>query len=157
MGRKRLSCSCQSSDGPESFWASSSPVTKARTDLDWRIPAVRTAEAKIAGGGQPVYMYYYRPLRGFDDVTALVFDNASEVGLLSTSARALVGQISPAWTSFAKGGNPDHPAISDWPAYTLDRRSTFVFDDDYHTVDDPRATNDKSGMTSVSRALKKSG
>ena len=42
------------------------------TDLEWRIPAIRVAEAKLTGGGKPPYMYFCSLDLG---PTPLVFDN----------------------------------------------------------------------------------
>jgi carboxylesterase type B len=38
------------------------------------------------------------------------------------------GQFIGPLVYFARGGNPNNPAVPDWPAYEVDRRATMVFD-----------------------------
>jgi para-nitrobenzyl esterase len=44
-----------------------------------------------------------------------------------------------AWAAFARTGNPSNPLLPIWPAHTLDRRATMVFDSTSRVVDDPQA------------------
>ena len=43
-------------------------------------------------------------------------------------AEQLSRQISGAWAAFARAGNPAHPGLPPWPAYTLAERATMIFD-----------------------------
>jgi para-nitrobenzyl esterase len=46
-------------------------------------------------------------------------------------------QLSGAWAAFARSGNPGQKSLP-WPAYTLERRTTMVFDAPKSgAVDDP--------------------
>lgn len=105
-------------------------------DGDWRVPAIRLAEAKLRGGGKPPFMYYYTPA-GVVDPTLVVFDNA-QVPLLAWGAtRALAGQMGSTWASFARTGDPNHTSIPKWPQYTLDKRATMLLDYECGVENDP--------------------
>ncbi len=82
------------------------------TDLEWRIPAIRVAEAKLAGGGKPPYMYFC-----FLDVgpTRLVFGNVNLPTLDRVAGWGAARQVNPAWVQFAREGDPNHAAIPTWP------------------------------------------
>lgn len=92
--------------------------------FDWRTP--------IDGGRWGAH-------HGLD--VPFVFDNAvivpEKVGA-GEDARRLAAQMSESWIAFARTGNPNTPAIPDWPVYTLARRSTMIFDVSTRAVDDPR-------------------
>ena len=42
------------------------------------------------------------------------------------------------WISFAKNGNPNNPALPNWPAYGLEDRHVMVLDTDPTLVKDAR-------------------
>ena len=105
-------------------------------DGDWRIPAIHMAEAKLLDNGKQVFMYFFVPTIG-GDPTPVVFDN-SDVPIMSLGAiRAVAGQVSQAWVSFAREGDPNHPAIPNWPSYSLDKRATMVLDFECQVENDP--------------------
>ncbi|MSQ13518.1 MAG: carboxylesterase/lipase family protein [Dehalococcoidia bacterium] len=116
-----------------------SPSTLLATilaDGDWRIHAIQMAEAKLAGGGKPPYLYFFAPsITG--DPTGLVFDNLQVPVNNMGGMRALAGQVSSAWISFARTGDPNNPTIPAWPAYSKDKRATMVLDFDCRVVSDP--------------------
>ena len=62
-----------------------------------------------------------------------VFDTLSVIGEghAKPGAQALADRVSRTWATFARTGK------ADWPAYTTDKRTTMVFDDQCRTVDDP--------------------
>jgi para-nitrobenzyl esterase len=107
---------------------------------NFRRPSVEQAARKAALGAAPAYSYLYSwrtPM--LDDRTgsfhaaeiSFVFDNAELCDHYSgrtPEALALSKQISRAWVSFARTGNPNHSGLPKWPAYTLDKRATMVFD-----------------------------
>jgi para-nitrobenzyl esterase len=104
------------------------------TDQLMRVPSIRLAEDRLAGGGAPVHMFLFAwaagPLRsahGFE--IPFVFDNVGgEVMRPSPSRQQLAAEMSEAWLAFARTGDPSHDGIGDWPAYDLERRTTMVFD-----------------------------
>jgi len=42
--------------------------------------------------------------------------------------RALAANVSEAWIHFARGGNPNHPGIPHWPAFSAETCPTMIFD-----------------------------
>ncbi len=79
------------------------------------------AEAKIAGGGAPVYMYLFAvaPARHCDELAYLFRRDVDG---------PLADQISDTWLAFARTGNPNHNGLPDWPPYSLAARPTMVLD-----------------------------
>jgi len=106
----------------------------------WRIPAFAQAARKAALGAAPAFSYIYswptpsldrRPGTFHAAEISFVFDNADICDHYSAgdpSAFALSKQMSTAWVSFARTGNPNHSSLPNWPAYTPDRRATMYFD-----------------------------
>ena len=78
------------------------------TDLEWRIPAIRVAEAKLTGGGKPPYMYFCSLDVG---PTPLVCGYGNLPTLDRVAGRGAAGQVNPAWVQFAREGDPNHAAI----------------------------------------------
>lgn len=111
------------------------------SDLDWRAPATRVAEAKHQGGGAPAHLYYAKFKSGLA-APLLFYDIPSDPrgGTIQayTAGRALAGQISPVLTSLAATGDPAHPGLAAWPAYTASRRETLIIDFDMRVARDPR-------------------
>jgi para-nitrobenzyl esterase len=77
---------------------------------------------------------------------AFVFDNvAKSASMVGTGPepQRLADQMSACWLNFARGGNPNNPAVPDWPVYEVDRRATMVFDVQSKMVDDWRGEERK--------------
>jgi len=105
-----------------------------------RRPAREQASRKAALGGAPAYFYIYAwrtpvldgrpgPFHGAE--IAFTFDNAQLCDHYSGgSAEAIVlsRQVSIAWVSFARTGNPNHADLPHWPKYTSEHRATMQFD-----------------------------
>src|ERR1035437_876884 len=106
----------------------------------WRIPAFAQAARKAALGAAPAYAYVYswrtpalddRPGTFHAADISFAFDNAELCDHSSAgdpAAFVLSKQISTAWVSFARTGNPNHSDMPHWPAYTADTRATIYFD-----------------------------
>ncbi|HYM36761.1 MAG TPA: carboxylesterase/lipase family protein [Steroidobacteraceae bacterium] len=76
----------------------------------------------------------------------LVFDNIDKPGSITGTgddAKKMANQISDAFISFAKTGDPNHVGIPKWEPYTLPRRATMVFNTTSKLIDDPRGDERK--------------
>jgi para-nitrobenzyl esterase len=115
----------------------------------WRVPAFAQAARKAALGAAPAYAYIYswrtpvlddRPGSFHAAEISFVFDNAELCDHYSAGdpgAFALSKQMSTAWVSFARTGNPNHSSLPHWPAYTADTRATMCFDAPCEVRNDP--------------------
>ncbi len=71
----------------------------------------------------------------------LAFDNVDKPGAISGSgpvAQQMADVVSETFLAFARTGDPNNARIPAWPVYTLDRRSTLIFDLPPRIEDDPR-------------------
>ncbi|MGH9046992.1 MAG: carboxylesterase family protein, partial [Acidimicrobiales bacterium] len=115
-----------------------------RSDAFMGLGTARFAEKKLKGSQAPVYMYRFNwaagPLRsghGFE--IAFVFDNVEEPLMHKSPSRTVLAeQMSEAWIAFARDGDPNHPGLPEWRPYSLDQRSTMIFDrEECQVVRDP--------------------
>jgi para-nitrobenzyl esterase len=117
------------------------------SDLAFRIPHVRYADALIEGGGEApwVYLYGYMqpgpdgiPRSGHGGDTPYFFNNVDKAPVMAgPQAGPLTAITSGALVALARTGNPNHPAIPAWPRYSPTRRPTMVFDVEPRVEDDP--------------------
>jgi para-nitrobenzyl esterase len=115
----------------------------------WRVPAFAQAARKAALGGAPAYAYIFawrtpvldnRPGTFHACEISFAFDNAELCDHFSAgdpAAFVLSKQMSTAWVSFARTGDPNHSGMPHWPAYTADSRSTMYFDAPCEVRNDP--------------------
>ncbi|MEX2247860.1 MAG: carboxylesterase/lipase family protein [Dehalococcoidia bacterium] len=104
------------------------------SDRMMRLPSIELAERKLTGGGTSVFMYLFcwaaGPLgsaHGYE--IPFVFDNARPPVMPESPTRAaLAAQMSDAWISFARGGEPSHEGLPRWPEYAPADRATMIFD-----------------------------
>lgn len=102
------------------------------TDARMRYGSIQLAEQHLKGMQSDAYMYFFtyalggRAGHGYE--IAFHFDNlTAEGGHTSASRQQLVDEMSEAWLAFARGGDPGHPGLPTWPAYTLPDRATMIF------------------------------
>jgi para-nitrobenzyl esterase len=116
-----------------------------------RGPAREQASRKAALNRAPAYAYIYawrtsvldrRPGSFHGSEIAFAFDNAELCDHYSggsTEAIALSKQVSNAWVSFARTGNPNHDDLPHWPKCTSERRATMQFDRPCQVRNDPES------------------
>ena len=101
---------------------------------------VTQAERKAALGGPPVYMFWFtwqtpvldgRPRAFHCAELPFVFDNTDRAAAMTgggPEARELGGRVSDAWIAFARNGDPNHPGLPKWPAFTAKENALMLFD-----------------------------
>lgn len=113
--------------------------------------AITLAERKVAQNGAPVYMYVFAfeseapAARGVSYPSKAAhamempfkFNHPERVNSKREDRFKAARNMSRAWASFARSGNPSHDEIPNWPAYTLDRRATMFLDAECRVVNDP--------------------
>ncbi len=121
------------------------------TDLVFRIPAVRLAEAVAAAGSAPAWVYRFdwpSPLFGgrlgatHSLEIPFVWDILDLPGVAlftgeGRGRRKLADSMHRAWLAFAASGDPSIPQLPPWPAYRPPERATMVFDADCRVEEDP--------------------
>ncbi|HMB29051.1 MAG TPA: carboxylesterase family protein, partial [Blastocatellia bacterium] len=111
--------------------------------------AVLQAELKAAQNAAPAYLYLFtwqtpvldsRPRAFHCSELAFVFDNVDRCVNMTgggADARALAARVSEAWIAFARKGDPNHPGLPKWPAFTADKGGTMIFDNKCEVKNDP--------------------
>ena len=120
------------------------------TDFEFRISAIRTAEAQSTQNPN-TYMFLFTwpsPIMGgifgafhtseipfvfgwLDDPYWGLYSDTSE------EAKKLSEKIMDSWIAFARTGNPSHSGIPEWPKYNMEKRSTMILGKEIKVVDDP--------------------
>lgn len=101
------------------------------SDRGARQNALAQAERRIAQGKANVYMYHFEWNTPLLDGKLRAFHTA-ELPLAMRlvefpESEELSRQIAGAWASFARNGNPQHPGLPKWPAYSITERATMLF------------------------------
>jgi len=118
------------------------------TDAGMRIPSLTIADRKAALKGASVFVYLFTwetPVLGgrLKSPHALeipfVFETLESAPLTGDSPTrfALADKMSRTWLAFARTGNPNNPAIPQWPSYSSSERATMIFDNECRVVNDP--------------------
>jgi para-nitrobenzyl esterase len=102
--------------------------------------AVTQATRQAALGGAPVYMFWFtwqtpvldgRPRAFHCSELPFVFNNTDRAAAMTgggPEARDLGGRVSDAWIALARKGDPNHPGLPKWPAFTAKDGALMVFD-----------------------------
>lgn len=121
------------------------------TDMVFRIPAVRFAEAQSEHRDDTrMYLFSY-PSTAFDGALGachaveipFVFDNVDRRGVdmllggVDNATRALSKAVSRAWLAMARKGAPQHDGLPDWPPYSPASRRVMELGRDCRLLDDP--------------------
>jgi para-nitrobenzyl esterase len=130
-------------DKPMHLW------TSIITDQMFTHNSIVLAERKVAQHAAPVYMYKINwdspvlggKLRSPHAVELpFVFDNVDvSAGLVGAgpTQNQMAELMSRTFAAFARTGNPDVKGYPHWPAYTLEKRETFIYDIPPRVASDP--------------------
>jgi para-nitrobenzyl esterase len=106
-------------------------------------------ELKCAQRRAPFYAYYFAwrspvhkgQMKAYHTLDIpFAFYNVDLAASMTGSGQqryALAHRMSAAWAAFARTGNPNHPDIPDWPAFTPDQRATMIWNNEVRVVNDP--------------------
>jgi para-nitrobenzyl esterase len=134
---------------PFDLWSriASSPVREA---------AIRQATAKSALNKAPAYLYWFtwqtpifdgRPRAFHCAEMPFVFCNTDRCDTMTgggLNARTLSARMADAWIQFARTGDPNHAAISNWSPFYPGTASTMIFDNDTRQVHNPDSEEQES-------------
>ena len=125
------------------------PVELLSRMFSVRTNAVTQAERKAALKAAPAYMYLFawqtpildgRPRAFHCSEIPFVFSN-TDVSAFATGgtaeARELAEKVSDAWINFARKGDPNHPGLPSWPAYSAETGPVMIFDKTCDVKNDP--------------------
>jgi para-nitrobenzyl esterase len=108
--------------------------------LPRRVDVITAASLKAEQGKAPAYVYKFvrqcplldgRPRAYHCSELPFVFYNSERSSSMTGGGPVpmeLAGRISDAWINFARKGNPNHPGLPQWPAFSKDTKPTMVFD-----------------------------
>ena len=121
-----------------------------------RQSAIAQATAKAALGKAPAYLYWFtwktpilsgRPRAFHCAEIPFVFDNTDRCENMTgggPDARVLGAIMSDAWIQFARTGDPNHPRMPRWDAFSPSRQQTMIFDNRSVQVNGPDAAEQDS-------------
>ena len=120
----------------------------ALTAANFQVRSTLLAERKVARGKAAVWMYRFdweTPAFGgrlkspHSMDVPFVFDTLDVIGEphRKPGAQDLADRVSTTWASFARNGDPSNKSIPAWPAYTADKRTTMLFNDECQVAGDP--------------------
>ncbi len=116
---------------------------------DRRLRSIALAERHAAASSHPVFMYLMTYRSDFIGGALMachaldlpfMFDNIDSVSLAGTrpDKRQMADAMSEAWLAFARTGDPNHPGLPQWPAYSAEDRATMIFDVPSRVEVDPK-------------------
>jgi len=107
------------------------------------------AKRKVLQAGAPAYLYRFDwetpegggHMRSPHTVEIpFVFDNIKIAGQSISKmdeAYTLAEKVSSSWGAFARAGDPNTPMLPKWPAYSVARRDTMLFNNECNVEQDP--------------------
>ncbi len=126
------------------------------TDAAFRIPADRLLAARAQGLSTPAHQYLFTwasPAFGGVAGSCHALEIPFVFGVLANPGAELIlgGEAGPelwslsdamqdAWIAFARTGDPNHPGLPEWPAWSPDERPVMGLDVDREVVLDPSGT-----------------
>jgi para-nitrobenzyl esterase len=114
-----------------------------------RANAQTLAELKVAQGKAPAYQYFFSwrspvhkgQMKSYHTLEIpFVLHNIDIAASMTGSGQeryALAHRMSAAWAAFARRGDPNHPDLPKWPAFSLTERSTMIFNNECKVANDP--------------------
>jgi para-nitrobenzyl esterase len=121
-----------------------------------REAAIAQATAKAALGAAPAYLYWFtwqtpvlngRPRAFHCSEIAFAFNNTDRCETMTgggADARALAEIVSDAWIHFARSGNPNHPKMPHWTAFSAEQVPTMIFDNRTQLINHPDGGEQRS-------------
>jgi para-nitrobenzyl esterase len=119
---------------------------RALTAEEYWVPSVRVAESHVKGNGT-AWMYRLDFREGSGRLGAfaphslelhLVWDKPLNDVANAKAEAELSRQMHEAWCAFLRGETPGADGLPAWPVYTLEQRSTFIFDAQSHVEKHPQ-------------------
>jgi len=124
----------------KAYPATVKPSDYIDVDLLFRPLVIKQADQKAVPGAAPLYMYLfewqspvldgaYKAFHCMD--LPFVFDNIQRCEEMTgggKEAYTLADKMSQVWINFARTGNPNHPGLPIWPAYTPKNGALMIFD-----------------------------
>ncbi|KKK46061.1 MAG: hypothetical protein Lokiarch_04530, partial [Candidatus Lokiarchaeum sp. GC14_75] len=121
-----------------------------RTDYEFRIPAIRLAEAQ-SQHQKNTYMYLFSWKSPFKDgkfgamhglEVCFVFNTLWDrdfamIARKTEETQELSEKMMDVWISFSRSGNPNNPNIPEIHPYNLEKRATLIFDKVISVEEDP--------------------
>jgi para-nitrobenzyl esterase len=121
------------------------PIAALQSDRVIRMSAIRTLEAQVTGGGHGfAFMFEWLGINGATHLIDVpFFFGTTDVGpwptLLGDGATAAFSdRFQDIIAAFIASGDPAAAGV-EWPAYTLDRRATFLIAEQERILEDPWA------------------
>ena len=113
-----------------------------------RIPSIRLAEARVAAGGAPVFMYRFDwesvamggALKAGHGVDYPFFFHNLDTAVCTSEGRGrerLADQMTASLGAFVRTGDPNNGSLPVWPSYDLPGRATMLFDVESRIEEDP--------------------
>ncbi len=124
------------------------PIEILSMILSPRTQQVRQAQRQTLNGGK-VYCYWFgwqtplydaRPRSYHSSDIPFWFDNTDVMDTMTGGGerpKALAAKMSEALLQFAQSGDPNHPGLPDWPAYSAEQGEIMILDDACEAQADP--------------------